>query len=468
MADPIAGVLLDEAGHERVLTSLDRSFDAGSPQAATLGASYTNLVDRAYTASHPGHPQFEPGDQEVRLADLRAVHSHLVRAMNDQDKRVPLQGDASAVRRVANTLGVGHGSETHFIFGDDRFSPWGNELARAAGAAGDSEGPVRVSDLRRWIDAVTPARGLRPEVSDLVVLGWALLRQRAWYHHGAAIEAPSPGKVTPEIELRQQPMPTQDEWARAIQSAAELFGLSTSPYLSPPTVGVLVDQVREQAAALSGPAQALVAELETAYRHLRLPTDPAGRTADRLGTARSALGLVTSLTHADGVEMVRRLGSAVEEGRGAALGGSLKRTGDVAGALRRFKWDRLGALRAADNDEQATRILSQLGQDLTSDEIVTRAADALDQAETGTFDWLSASRPSAPTVPTPEPSKPAYSSSDDVALPTDTPPLGTADRRTVTITRAAADSSAEVVQQLRAFLEEHSDDAVEVSWRVIE
>lgn len=468
VAEPVAGVLLDEAGHERLLTSLDRSFDAGSPQAATLGASYTNLVDRAYAASHPGHPQFEPGDQEVRLADLRAVHSHLMRAMDDQDKRVPLQGDASAVRRVANTLGVGHGSETHFIFGDDRFSPWGNELARAAGAAGDSDGPVRVSDLRRWIDAVTPARGLRPEVSDLVVLGWALLRQRAWYHHGAAIEAPSPGKVVPEMELRQQPMPTQDEWARAIRSAAELFGLSPSPYLSPPAVGVLVDQVREQAAALSGPAQTLVVELETAYRHLRLPTDPAVRTVDRLDTARSTLGLVTSLTHVDGVEMVRRLGSAIEDGRGAALGGSLKRSGDVADALRRFKWDRLGALRAAENDEQASRILSQLGQGLTADEMVTRAADALEQAEVATFDWLAASRPSAPTASAPEPSKPAHSSAGDVPLPAGRPPLSTADRHTVTITRAAADSSAEVVQQLRDFLKEHPDDTVEVSWRVIE
>lgn len=468
VVSPVPGVLMDDAGQDRVLTSLDRSFDPGQPHGATFGAAYGSLVDRAYSATAPGHPHFDPGDVEVRPADLRAVYAHLVRAMGDPQKRVPLQGDTSAVRRVANALGVGHAAETHFIFGDDRFSPWGTELAKTTGAEGIGDGPVTVSQLRRWIEAVTPKRGLSTDVSDLIVLAWALLRQRAWYLRGAPIEAPQPGKVAPEMELRLHPMPSQAAWTSATGAAADIFGLALSPYLTPPAVTSLADQVRGQAGVLSGPAQTLVGELESAYARLGIPTAPAGRTSDRLATARSAVGLVTSLLHVDGVEMVRRLGSAGEEGRGAAVGASLSRAGEVVAALKRFRWERLEALRAADGDEQAAGVLSRLGQGLTADEIVTRAADALDQADSDMFEWATASRGGAPAAPAPTPSRLSYTSAGDVPLTAGDSPAARTDRHAVTVTRSGSGSSDEVMRQLRDFLDEHADDAVEISWRVIE
>jgi hypothetical protein len=388
--------------------------------------------------------------------------------MDDQQKRVPLQGDAAAVRRVANALGVGHGAETHFIFGDDRFSPWGNELARATGAAGVGDGPVRVADLRSWIDAVVPKRGLRPEVGDLIVLAWGLLRQRAWYHHGAAIEAPVPGKVLPEMELRLHPMPSQTEWAGATRAAADIFGLALSPYLTPPAMATLSGQVREASRTMGVPAQALVGHLEDAYRRLDIPTDGAGRRTDRLASARAAATLVSTLQHLDGVAMVRRLASASEDGRGAALGAGLARAQEVGAALAHFRWERLEPVRSAD-DEAAARILTRLRQGLTADEIVTRAAEALQQADDEAYAWAVASRPADPASPVaPETATASPTDAGDVPLDTDGTRPPVMDRHTHRATRAGGEPDERVVERLRDFLRQHAHDEVEVAWRVVE
>lgn len=463
---PAGGVLADEAPHERVLTSLDRSFDPGDPRGTNLRSAFLDMIDRAYSATYPAHPQFEPGDVEVRIAELKAVHAHLVRAMADPQKRVPLQGDVKAVRRVANALGVGTAAETHFIFGDDRFTPWGAELARASGAAGkDADAPVTVAELRRWIDQVTPARGLRPEVSDLVILAWGLLRQRSWWRGGASIEAPDPGKLLPEMELRQQPMPTSTEWAAATTGAADLFGISASPFLTPQAVATLVSQVREAAKAFAAPSQKLVVELERAYGRLGLPTDTIGRTDDRLATARRAAAVAQSLQHLQGVELVRRLGSEVEDGRGSAVGNSLKSAAVVAGALERFRWERLEPLRAAEGDSDAQQILARLKNDLTSDEIVARAAEALQRADNDAFEWAVSRGPHL--------SRPSHENRrtevdpDTISLPAGTD-IDVQDPAVHRVRRTSSGESDGLVDDLRAFLRANVGKQVEVTWRVVE
>ena len=446
---PAPGVLQDDATHERVLTSLDRSFDPGEPDGATFASAYRSLVDRAYTSTYPAHPAFEPGDIEVRLADLKAVYTHLERAMSDPQKRVPLQGDAAAVRRVANALGVGFAAETHFIFGDDRFSPWGTELARAAGAEGLGDAPVKVSDLRRWINDITPRRGLRPEVSDLVILAWALLRQRAWYHHGAPIPAPLPGKVLSEMELRLQAMPTQSEWTGATRAAGELFGIHASPYLTPQAVASLAEEVKAKVASLVGPAQALVTHVEDAYKRLDLATEgQTGRASDRLATAREASTAVSSLMHLEGVEMTRRLSELAENGRGSALGRSLTSAADVCAALSRFRWDRLDPLKTATDDDSAKQILSRLRLGMTSDEIVTRAADALQQADDDAYQWALG-----------QPRTKIRDEEDGDQIKVRDWPR--------TVKRVRREQHTGTLDELRAFLAAHPNDEVEVTWRVV-
>ena len=193
------GVLLDDEAHDRTLVSLDRSFAPSNPVGATLNAAFEHLLAQAFEATFPGHPEFQPSDVEVKTRDLKAVAAHVARAVAHPDKRVELHGDIPAVKRVAEPLGVGTATETHYLFGDDRFSPWGTEIERALGrreqesGAGSTE-PVSVAELRDWIEAVRPSQGLRPEVADLVIIAWAALRQRAWFSTGAPCPpCPTPG-----------------------------------------------------------------------------------------------------------------------------------------------------------------------------------------------------------------------------------------------------------------------------------
>ena len=70
------------------------------------------------------------------------MYAHVERAVADPERRVRLEGDIAAVRRVANPLQVGMAGETHFLFGDDRF-PWGAAFERAAARDGvQPEDPV--------------------------------------------------------------------------------------------------------------------------------------------------------------------------------------------------------------------------------------------------------------------------------------------------------------------------------------
>ncbi|KRE61577.1 hypothetical protein [Nostocoides sp. Soil756] len=462
-ASPRSGVLLEEDGHDRVLTSLDRSFAPANPVGATLSAAFEHLLHQAMEATYPAHPAFEPGDVEVKVRDLKLVAAHIARAVADKEKRVDLQGDIVTVRRVANPLGVGTATEMSYILGDDRFSPWGQEIERALGRREQETGvgplePVKVAELRGWIDAVRPAHGLRPEVADLVIITWAALRQRAWFAHGAALATvPDPGQLTSAMELRTQPMPTASEWSDATASAGALLGVSGAAHLTAPAVADFVGKVVERATALTATAPSLTTAVEAAYQHMGLSH------GQRLDTARRSAELVQQLRHLSGVELVRRIGSADLGGATpAAAGTSLASAEKVGAALNGFEWSRLAPLfeaikSEADSDGRAAAVVQSLLAALQHDELVAPVAKALKEADDGVFAWL-ASRPVLP---------PKESDDDRVVDHGDEHVIDTA-RFTGKVVAHRADEHGRILEELRAFLAEHPEDHVEVTWRVVE
>lgn len=448
------GTLVDDASHDRILVSLDRSFAPARPVGATLGAAFTHLLGQAFEATWPGHPHFEPAEVEVRIPQLRLVAAHVARAMADREKRVELQGDQIAVRRIANALGVGTASEMHFIFGDDRFSPWSQEIEKALGrraqeAGVEPDAPVTVNELRGWIDAVQPSQGLRPEVSDLVIIAWAALRQRAWFQHGVALPtAPEPGALTPAMELRTQPMPTTSEWSEAVAVAAALFGINSSPHLTAPAVAGLVEAVHTAASEGASVAPGLVTELEQAYR--RVGIDISDSDPQRLGTARTIGSLVQQLKHQSGVALVQTLAGAGLGTRATAAGKSLSSAVAVTKSLASFEWGRLAPLLDAmkgegDRADSAAQIVNALREALKADEIVAPVATALKATDDAIFKWLSEPSPGPGPGPTPPP-----------------PRVGGEARR------RAGEGSEELIGLMRAFLAEHADKDVDVTWQVRE
>ena len=399
-AVPSPGTLADDAAHDRVLVSLDSSFSPVAPIGADLAAAFGNLIDQAFTATYPGHPRFEPADVEVTVRDLAAVYAHVERAVADRDGRVKLEGDIAAVRRVANALQVGMAGETHFLFGDDRFGPWGAEFERAAARDGlQPQDPVTVGRIRGWIDAMRPELGLREEVADLVMLAWAALRQRAWYHHGASVSAPRPGTTRPDMELKPEPLPLPADWQTATSRAESLFGIRVNPYLTAAGVAEFTESLSSQVDILADPAGALVARVEKAYRHLGLPVDRLGR----LATARAGAAAVEALRRAGSrVHLVETLARAVLPTTETAVANSLSRAALVTTAVDGFRWERLAPLRDAEEraDERgraAANTLRTLREAVEADEFATRLGPALVAADDAIFAWLT-----PPTKPLPD------------------------------------------------------------------
>ena len=454
------GTLAEDSAHDRVLVSLDPSFAPASPVGADLGAAFGNLVDQAFTATYPAHPRFEPPGIEVSVRDLLAVYSHVERAVADPDGRVKLEGDIQAVRRVANPLGVGYAAETHFLFGDDRFTPWGAAFERGLARDGlQPQDTVTVGRLRDWIDAIRPAMGLRNEVADLVILAWAALRQRAWYLHGAPVPPPRPGALQSAMELRPEPMPTPNDWAKATSRAESLFGLRVNPYLNTTAVTELMTKVRDHVEPLLGSAGELVPQLERAYRQLGLPEGG----ARRLATARAAASLTEDLERAaaagNRVRLVETLAETQLPGTEAAIASSLRTAGAVTGALRAFSWDRLAPLRTAAErpsearGQAAAHILNGVRDALDADEIAQSLPRVLRETDDAIFDWLAAGQPTPPPPPPPPgpgpgPQRPAASSGSK--------------------TRVQGTPNIALITELDQFLHEHAEEDVIVEWRVLE
>ncbi len=462
-ASPTAGTIIDDPAHDRVLLSLDRGFTPASPVGADLASAFGNLIDQAFASTYPGHPRFEPADTEIAVRDLAAVYAHIERAVGDRDGRVRLESDVAAVRRVVNALHVGRAGETHYVFGDDGFTTWGTEFERAAARDGlQPHDPVEVSRLRAWIDAMRPELGLRDEVADLVVLAWAALRQRAWYHHGAAIPAPKPGQSRPEMELRTEPLPTPDDYRLAVGRAAAVFGLVANPYLTAPAVAELTERLRTDVVARVDVATALVPKVEDAYAKLGL--DPAS-TSGRLATARAVAVLLGRLrTSADRVTLVEGLAQAQLPMTDAAAAKSLSTATGVAELLSGYRWDRLRPLLDAEagSDEAARKaagILSALRSAVMADEMTTGVRTALDASGDAVFAWM-ADRARTPPAVVP-PVVPPLPGPDDVPLVLPGRPRGNA-------TRQKGASAQLVLDQLGAFLAEHAGEQVAVEWRVSE
>jgi hypothetical protein len=439
-AAPTPGTLADDASHDRVLVSLDPGFSPARPVGADLAAAFINLVDQAFSATYPGHPRFEPADTEVTVRDLAGVYSHVERAVADRDGRVRLEGDIAAVRRVANALQVGTAGETHFLFGDDRFGPWGAEFERAAARDGlQPQDTVTVERIRGWIDAMRPELGLRDEVADLVVLAWAALRQRAWYQHGSSVPAPRPGSARPEMELRPEPLPAPGDWQTATSRAESLFGIRVNPYLTAAGVAEFTEKIRSHADALADTAGALIPRIEVAYQHLGLPDQDSGR----LATARAGAALVDALSRASNrVHLVETLARTALPATETAVANSLSQAVGVSRALDSFRWERLVPLnetehQADERGRSAAGTLKALRDAVAADEFTTRLAPALSAADDAIFEWLAPPRQPLPRV------------------------SGSAKR-------GKNAPASDVIDPLSEFLEAHRSEQVVVEWRVQE
>lgn len=442
--------------HTDVLVSLDASFSPAPPVGTDLAAAFTNLLDQAFTALFPAHPDFQPSSEPIRANEITTVLDALEQAHQDPTGRVPIDpGKRDAVRRVVDPLKIANMGQTHLSFDAARFW-WAGRFSVAMGAARlPADALVTVDQLRAWIAAEQPAWGLRPEIADLVIRAWAILEDRAWYRHGTNLPAPTPGtpQFAGDIELRPEPLPSLVDWSTAITRAGAVFGWTGNSNLTASAVGELFESVSRTAAELAAAASDLETQLANAAGALAVPPG----SGDRAATAAAAKSFVDKLRATrDKVIFVEQLAQASFPSADQAVARSLKSANDVAAALRGFSWNRLAPLLAAESGAdsrgmQAKAILDRLRAAFSHDELTEALAPALARAGNDAWDFVAAAAAPAPTPsgPTPPPPAPA------------TPAPAAHGTRTV---RSAAELRA-ALHDLTAFQAANENRTITVEWR---
>ena len=444
-----SGVLHDAGASDPLVSSLDRSLAPTPPRARTFAAALDDLLDQAFSASWPRHPEFQPGNQEVTRRELQITLEHMTRAVEDRDRRVRYIGDPKPVRRVSEALEVGKAAETHFLFGDEYFGSWGTSLQSGVSRLGKSDtDPVTVGDLRQIIDALAPTRGLQHQVSDLVIHGWALLRQRGWFHYGAAIPPPDLGKADPSMELRAQRLPGSDHYATACDRAAKIFGIRTNPHRTPRSVAELAGSLREEAAQHESDVRRLVTSLGAVLDRVHV-----GREVDRLRTAEEAVTLLDALRLSDDADLIDRFGAMQLQAGEAKLGRSITQADSVLGALDAIVWESVDhAIARSESDDLARTTVAPLLTALRHDQLAKPLTPEVNHVNDSLVKWLVGDHKPAP-APSPQ------IDPDDVHLPMDQYEGST--------TVAAGRDRHKALEELREVIDAHPDRQIEVRWRIL-
>ena len=373
--------------------TLDPTLTIQPPVAATLSDAFDQLLDEVMTHRFPAHPEFE---SEVRIGDLRTALKHVERAMGERDHRVGIPTpDRQAVRKVLGPLMIATTGEAHIVL--ERH--WKDHFQ--ARQAADPGRAVTVERLKEWIDTPT-ALGLEDRVANLVISSYALMDDRVMVIAGQALD-PTVDRLEPQTEVREQALPTADEWDAARPVAEVVFGVPASPLLNAANVARLVGEIRRVAKEHESAARGLVEALLRATSELSTGTD-----TNRLRTATAVKDLAEAVADAGDVEVVRSLAGLAVPTSTQAMGRSLKSAGTVSAAVNTTQWEVFGLVAGLPGvfGEKGQALRQRVVDALAQDELACALPEVL-QTEQGLATKLLAEAaggggPTPPTPPQPE------------------------------------------------------------------
>ena len=217
-----------------------------------------------------------------------------------QDKvgryEVPTRADIAVLKKIANPLKLGVMHEAAFVLNHD----WPDMLNRKAAGADQ----VTVAQLREWIKADQP--GLPEIVQNLVIASYAIQADKAWVRAGRPIDAPKLDKITSDMVLRSQELPSEAEFETASARAQGIFRIQRQPVRSLRSVHALADAIRRNATSRLPVAQNLTDELAGHASTLGLSDDE-----PRMATSAAVTALLGKLAATtDDTETVRVLATA--------------------------------------------------------------------------------------------------------------------------------------------------------------
>jgi hypothetical protein len=347
------------------LRSLDPTFSPRPPVGADMGAAFKDLLDQMLRHQYPAHPSF---DTDIRLPLARKLWAELQPALDSPDRRALLSDQASRrlVKAVVPALKLGETGENAVVL-DDR---WSQHFMQCA-AREDCRRPT-VGQLRQWMDLPNPM-GLPIELQDLVILCFARLTNRHFSLNNGPYEAEI-GKLADAVELREQQLPSEDEWQEAHRRAAQLFGLVPPKVLSASNVAALTSQVREAARTRRSGLRSVLELLQGKAAEFAN-----GQQSARVQTAQSAQLLLAALTQAEDADLVRTLAYAELATSAAAVASVLGGIDKQLDLLNRAPWGAFRTLKEVHDQRSlaAQSVLSALAEVLAHDEHVQPMVDAI-------------------------------------------------------------------------------------------
>ncbi|MEV6315573.1 DUF6079 family protein [Streptomyces sp. NPDC051776] len=475
LADKKAGdVHLDFNDHLQSLREVDGlTLSFGQ----SLRDGLRHITGRMLAGQFPDHPDLDPDHTgtTVKAADTRRVFTHIRAAAEARDGRTEVPaGDRTLMERIVGPLRLGKQKEAYFElsrFWADHF----RQLARERGTTGD----LSLITLTDWTDEPQP-RGLPDDLARLVVASFAEMDDRVWVRGGMALDpAPELSQIKDHDALRSQPLPSEEDWERARQRFATVFGRPAPTLRRGRMVHQFARQIVEAARSHQEHAADLVRKLEEHGGFLRLDeTDETGR----LGLARRSAELLAVVTRASGQgaagakKTVEAL-AGFDLGRVSAerFGTSITQAQAVAQALDAASWTTLDL--ASGEGPEGRALLDSLCNVAQSDQRTNDLCAALTRTQRDVLALVKRNR--ATPQPAPPPPVPAPSGPGDMPLdkPSSHPPVrektsaesGTGrvrrsgDRRT-TAARAATEFQAEIAE----LAAREPGAAIEISWRVVE
>ncbi len=312
---------------EEQVLSLHPDVSVRPPAAANLSQAMSGLLDQALAGQFPGHPVFD-AETNLGRATVARVWAELQKALSSPEGRTMVDSaQRKDVRAIVTALKLANMSEAHLVIDQH----WRTHFERKIAAHGSSG--ITARHLRGWLNDPRPM-GLPTALEDLILLTFGAQTNRVWVRFGSDTFEADIEKIPEDAELREQPLPEQPVWERAVERAQSVFGLAASQLRSAANVAKLNADLGQAYQTHLETMRELVRELQSRLGAFNVPVGASAR----LKTAQSVLVLLEGLRSAPDTRRVNILAEAAIDGTGITAGTALKQSQAVLRSLRDTHW----------------------------------------------------------------------------------------------------------------------------------